>query len=301
MTRHVLFVVVGVSLIAFGVLVLLGCSSGCAWNFGGSNRTVVNGVELPHVATLKASAAEPPPRLVLDFESAEVTVQCDLEAPGIEAEYLVHERTPGDVSITAGPGGVDVRSASGSPFLVKSARIRVPPATPVRAKTSFGTLRVSGTRGVDEVSAATDSGEILLEAITDVSKVVADASIGRVSLAGATGVSSISLTSNTGDVSASEVRTAKDVTLRSDVGSVRAQSVEASASVTCETDTGEVDARDVKSKELRLRSDIGAVHATRCAVGHLSAHTDVGAVRLVSCTYETKDVGSDLGGVVEQK
>ena len=66
MTRHVVFVVVGVSLIAFGVLVLLGCSSGCTWNVGGSGRTVVNGVELPHVATLKSTSAEPPSRLALD-------------------------------------------------------------------------------------------------------------------------------------------------------------------------------------------------------------------------------------------
>jgi DUF4097 and DUF4098 domain-containing protein YvlB len=301
MTRHVVFVVVGVALISFGVLMLVGCSSGCTWHFNGSGRTIVEGVELPHVATLKASAADAPPRLLLDFESADVTVQCDLETPGIEAEYLVHERTPGDVSITAGAGGVDVRSASGSPFLVKSARIRVPPSTPVRAKTSFGTVRVSGTRGVDEVNASTESGEIRIEAISDVSKVVADASIGRVSLAGAKGVSSISLTSNTGDVSASEVSGAKDVSLRSDIGSVRAQTVDASATVTCETDTGEVDARDVKAKELRLRSDIGSVEATRCDVGHLSAHTDIGSVELVSCTYETKDIGSDLGGVVERK
>jgi putative adhesin len=304
MTRHVVFVVVGVALIAFGVAVLVGCGAGCSvntWHSDWSDRTVVDGVELPHAATLKASAAQPLPRLVLDFRSAGVVVQGDASVKGVEAEYEVREKAPGDASIAIGSGGIEVKSASGNPVLVTSARIRVPPGTPVHVTTSVGRVKVSGIRGVDEVTAKTDSGEVELESLADVAKLVAESGVGRIALTDASGVASISLTSNAGEVSARDVAGAKDVALNSHIGGVRAESVEASGSLRCEADTGEVDARDVKTKDCRLRSDVGAVRATRCAVDKLYAHTDVGAVQLESCTYESKDVGSDLGGVSETK
>ena len=304
MMRHVVFVVLGVALVAVGVAVLLGCGSGCStgsWHWGGQTSYVVDGVELPHAASLKTSSAEPLARLVLDFRQADVVVLGDASVKGVEAEYEVREKTPGDASISVGPGGIEVKSASGSPVLVTSARIRVPVKTPVRAATDIGRVKISGIRGVDEVTAKTDSGEVELESLADVGKLVAVSSVGRVALAGATGVASIALTSSAGEVSARNVAGAKDVALKSDVGAVRAESIDASASLHCETDTGQVDAQDVKSPDCRLQSDVGAVHAVRCAVGKLYAHTDVGAVQLEQCTYESKDVGADLGGVSETK
>lgn len=304
MTRHVVFLVVGAALVALGVSQMLG--GGCSlpdfpgsFHVGGS--TWENGVELPHRATLKYSSAEKPGRFALSLDAATITVEGDPAVTGLEAEFEVQEKTPGDASLVAAPDSVGVKSASGSPVHVVSAKVRVPPATAVDVATDFGSVTVRGVHGAASVSARTSSGRVELGDLADVARVTGASSFGSVKFEKGSAVADVTLTTDSGAVSASGLSGAVNVTLRSDFGKVSATSVAASKSLSLETDSGSVDVQDVQTATAKLRSDFGAITAKRSTFGHIEAHTSSGSVRLTSCTYQTKDLGTDFGKVVEDK
>jgi DUF4097 and DUF4098 domain-containing protein YvlB len=304
MTRNHAFLAVGFAFIVLGVLAMVGCSSGCTihggnWDF--ATTTSKDGVELPHRATLHLSSAEKPARIVLDLEMAAIVVTGDASVTGIEADYEVNEKTPGDASLAAAADGVLVKSASGSPVLVTSAKLRVPPGTQVNVATALGDVRVSGVRGVPEVSAKTSAGSVQLRDLADVPKVTGHTDLGDVSLVKGATLGDVTLTTNAGSVSAKDVAGAKAVTIRSDLGDASADSVTASDSMTIETNAGSASASGVTTGRARLHSDLGDVTAKRSTFDHLVAHTNLGDVRLKACKYKTKDVGTDLGDVKEDE
>lgn len=306
MTRNHVFVVAGGGLLLLGVAELLGGGCGCTIHSPGSwtmvtTSTSKNGVELPHKATLHLSSPEKPARLALDLESAAIVVEGDASVTGLEADYEVREKTPGDASLVAAPDGVAVKSAGGSPVLVVSAKLRVPPGTEVDVSTSLGTVNVSGIHGAASVVAKTDSGRVTMSDIADVPKVTGETSLGDVSIANGAGLGEVSLKADSGSVAANDVTGAKTVSLRSSLGAVKAASVTASESLTLETDSGLVEVSDVHTGRARLRSDLGAVTARRSTFDHLYAHSDCGSIRLVACKYNSKDVGTDLGSVKEDE
>ncbi len=303
MNRHVVFVAVGSSLLALGVLTMIGCGSGCSpihldWS---SARVTKDGVELPHTATLRMSSPEKVARLALDLESASIVIVGDATVAGIEAEYEVREKTPGDASLAAAADGVEVKSAGGFPVLVTSARLRVKPATVVDASTNLGDVRVTGIRGAAEVTAKTDAGSVALSDLEDVATVEAKSNLGEVTIQKAAGLGAVALRTASGAVSAKEITSAATVTMRTDLGSVRVEGVTVSDTLSCATDAGSVKVDDVRAPRAEIRSNLGGITASRCTFGHVKAHTNLGSVRLRSCTYETKDLGSDLGRVTDEK
>jgi len=266
MNRNHVSIAFGVTFLALGALVALGGGCTCAapqwnWSFGDFDTVTVDGVELPHKATLRFSSADKPARIALTFQSASIRVEGDPSVTGIEAEYEVREKTPGDVSLAASPDGVVAKSASGSPLLVVSAKLRVPKATPVKIATSLGRATIVGISDVAEAAATSDAGRVELSGLKNVARVFGRTNLGSVSLTDAAGCA--------------------DVTLETDAGSVRAT--------------------DVQAGQGRLKSDLGEVRAERCTFDRVYAHTDLGGVRLKACTYKSKDAGSNLGSVSETK
>jgi len=260
-TRNHVFLVAGAGLLLLGVAELLGGGCSCTIHDPFSSMVTVtkDGVELPHKATLHLSSKEKPARIVLDLEMATIVVEGDATVTGIEADYEVREKTPGDASLAAAPDGIVVTSASGSPVLVTSAKLRVPPGTEVDVSTNLGAVSVSGIRGAASVVAKTDSGRVTLADLADVPKVKGETNLGEVTFTNGAGLGEVSLT----------------------------------------TDCGAVEIGDVRATRARLHSDLGAVTARRSTFDHLYAHSDCGAIHLTACKYKTKDVGTDLGSVKE--
>jgi hypothetical protein len=301
MTRSHVLVVVGGGLLLLGVAELLGGGCGCTVHVPGSwSVTSKDGVELPHEAKLHVSSPAKPSRIVLDLETAAVVVQGDESVTGLEADYEVREKTPGDASLVASQDGVEVKSAGGNPVLVTSAKLRVPPGTAVDVSTSLGTVTVSGIHGAASVAAKSDGGRVALSDLADVPKVTVETSLGEVTLTKGAGLGTVTLATDSGSVSAHDVSGAKSVSLRSGVGGVKASSVTVSESLKMETDTGAVDVADAHAARALLRSDVGAVTARHSEFDHVSAHSDVGAIHFVGCKYKTKDLGTDVGSVKEE-
>lgn len=306
MNRHHVFVFLGLGFCALGAAALVGgCTcAGPHWNIGSfrwNGSHMKDGVDLPHEATIRLSSKDKPARLTLSFEEADVVVEGDATVTGVEAEFVVHEKTAGDASLAAGPDGIQVKSASGSPVLVDSAKIRVPPGTPVRVKTDAGGVTISGIEGVDDVDAESDAGKIELRGLKKVATVSGKTDAGAVSLADSSGLGDVTLETSAGSVTLRSVADAKDVKLSSDAGSVRAERLGASTSLVCESDAGSVKVTDVHTGDARLKTDLGAVHAEDSTFDHVYAHSSMGGVRLKGCTYKTKDVGTDLGKVSDEK
>lgn len=304
MTRNIVFLVVGAALVALGVGQMLG--GGCSLpvphlNFTGGGSTWVDGVELPHRATLKYSSPEKPRRFALSLDCASITVQGDPAVTGLEAEFEVQEKAEGDASLVASPDSVGVRSASGSPVGIVSVKVRVPPDTEIDVATEFGGVIVKGIHGAGSVSARTSSGRVELGDLADIARVTGASSFGAVKFEKGAAVAEVTLSTDSGAVAASAISGATNVTLRSDFGKVTATSVAASKSLSLETDSGSVDVQDVQTETAKLRSDFGGITAKRSTFGHVEAHTSSGGVRLTSCTYQTKDLGTDFGKVVEER
>ncbi len=308
MTRNHGFLVLGGVFVVLGVLVAL--SGGChftihdpGWHLGTfvNNGTYVNGVELPFKNTLHYSSLEQMQRFTLDLPSAPITVEGDPKVTGVEATFEVREHTAGDASLGPAPDSIAVKSATGNPVLVTSAKVRVPPGTIVEVSTSLGSVTVSGIRGVSLVSAKTDAGRVELRDLHDVPKVTAKSSLGQVSLATASGVGDVSLDTDSGAVSIKDVTGAATVKCTTNLGAVEAASVEASDSLTAKSDCGAIELKDVKTGRADLRTSLGGVSAQNSTFDHLEVHTDAGAVRLRGCTYKTKDIHSGLGGVSEKQ
>jgi hypothetical protein len=306
MNQNHVFVAFGATFLALGVLVALGggctCSGGRGhWNVGDWGTTSVDGVELPHKATLRLSSPDKPARFALSLSSASIKVEGDATVTGVEAEVEVREKTPGDASLVASPDGFETKSASGSPVLVVSAHVRVPKGTPVRISTSLGSVTIAGIEGVDEASATSDSGRVELRDLKNVERITGKTSLGEVTLADASGFGDLTLTADSGSVRASRAADGKRAVMKSSLGEIRVETLSASESLKCETDSGSVRVSDVKTVACRLKSDLGEVRAERSTFDSLYAHADMGSVRLKGCTYKTKDVGTDLGSVDESK
>jgi hypothetical protein len=305
MNRHHVFVVLGLGFVALGVgAVVGGCScAGPNWNFGNMRLGGhwKNGVELPHETTLRLSSKDRLPRLAMTFEEGAVVVRGDATVAGIEAEFVVHEKTAGDASLAAAAEGVAVKSAGGNPVIVDKATIRVPPGTPVRIKTDAGGVTVSGIEGVDEVAAESDAGAVELRGLKTVAVVWGKADAGRVLLADASGLGDVTLDSDAGSVSLKSVTDAKAVKMTSDAGAVQVERLGASTSLVCESDAGAIQLSDVHTGDARLKTDVGDVQAADSSFDHVYARTSVGSVRLKRCTYKTKDLDTDLGSVKDEK
>jgi hypothetical protein len=306
MNQNHVFVAFGATFLALGLLVALGGGCTCAgphghWNIGDWGSTTVDGVELKHKATLHLRSDQKLPRFALELDSASIDVEGDEKVAGVEAEFEVREKTPGDVSLVATADGVEAKSASGSPLLVVSARVRVPKSTPVKISTSLGSVTIAGIEGVDEASATSDSGRVELRGLKNVARITGKTSLGEVTLADASGFGDLTLSADSGSVRVSRAADGKRAVLKSGLGEVRVEMLSASESVQCETDSGSVRVSEVKTAACRLKSDLGEVRAERSTFDSLYAHTDMGGVRLKGCTYKTKDVGTDLGSVDETK
>ncbi len=264
MNRNHVFVSFGVVFLTLGLLVALGGGCSCAgprWDFGDWVTPSIDGVKLPHKATLHFSSKDPPKRFALSLGPASIVVEGDATVAGVEAEFEVREKTPGDASLVASADGVEAKSASGAPVLVTSAKVRVPPGTAVDASTGVGAVTVAGISGAAEVSAKAATGDVDVHGLSGVPRVV----------------------------------------VKAGVGDVRVKSIAGSESLTCELGTGDVRVTDVNAPACRLKSGVGDVRAERSTFDHLYAHSGVGDVRLVGCTYKTKDVGTGVGDVTETK
>jgi len=306
MNRNHVFLAFGVTFLVLGALVAFGGGCTCAgprfdFRFADWSTPSMNGVELPHKATLHFSGADAPKRLALSFEMAEIVVTGDASVKGVEAEFEVHEKTPGDASLAATADGVEAKSASGAPVLVSSAKIRVPPGTPVQAHTALGGVVISGISDVAEVAATAETGDVEIRSITNVERVHGKSGLGDVSLSDAKGVGEATLEVATGAVRAKRVAGGKRASLKTSLGDVRVETLSATESLTCQVETGDVRVVDVRTADCRLKSGLGDVRAERSTFDHVYAHTGLGGVRLAGCTYKTKDVGTDLGGVKETK
>jgi hypothetical protein len=262
-TRNVVFLVAGAGLLLLGVAELVGGGCSCTIHdpLSWTGTVSKDGVELPHKATLHLSSKDRPARISLDLEMASIVVEGDAKVTGIEADYEVREKTPGDASLAAAPDGVLVKSAGGNPVLVVSVKLRVQPGTEVDVSTNLGAVSVSGIHGAASVVAKTDSGRLALADLADVPKVNGETNLGEVTLTKGAGLGEVTLT----------------------------------------TDCGAVEIGDVRAARARLHTDLGEVTARRSTFDHLSAHSDCGAIHLVACRYKTKDVGTDLGSVKEDE
>jgi DUF4097 and DUF4098 domain-containing protein YvlB len=304
-SNHV-FVAFGTTFLVLGVLLALGGGCTCSapnvhWNIHDWGTPSVNAVELPHKATLRLASAEKPARLALSLDSASIEVEGDASVTGIDATFEVREKSPGDVSLFATTDGVEAKSASGSPLLVVSAKVRVPKTLPVKIATSLGAVSVAGIEGVDEVSATSDSGRVDLRDLRNVERVVGKTSLGEVRLSDATGVGDVTLEADAGAVRLARLADGKRAKLKTSLGEIRVETLVSSESLSCETDSGSVRVSEVTTGACRLKSDLGEVRAERSTFDQLYAHTSLGGVRLTGCTYKSKDVGTDLGSVDETK
>jgi hypothetical protein len=304
MNRHHVFVAFGATFLVLGLLVAFGGGCSCAaphgrWNFGGTPS--VDGVDLPHETTLRLSSPDAPKRIALTFGAAEVVVTGDASVKGVEAEVKVNEKAPGDASLVASDDGFMTKSASGAPVLVSSAKIRVPPGTPVKLHVAVGDVVVSGIAGVDEVSATSDAGKVSVRGVSEVKRIEARTSIGDVALADAGACREIALHSDTGEVRAKGIKGASRATMKTGVGEVRVETFAASESLECEAGTGDVRVSDVQTAKCRLHTGLGDVRAERSTFDDVYAHTGLGDVRLVRCEYKTRDAGTGLGDVKDTK
>jgi len=306
MNRNHVFVAFGATFLTLGVLVALGGGCTCSgahghWSIGDWSTTTVDGVELPHKATLRFSSAEKPARIALSFPSALIVVEGDAAVTGVEAEYEIREKTPGDASLVAAADGIEAKSASGAPVLVVSARVKVPKGTPVRISTSLGDVTIAGIEGVDEASATSECGNVELRGLRNAERVTGKTGLGDVSLTDASGVLDLTLASTTGVVRAKRIAECRRAAMKAGLGDIRVETLGASESLQCEVSTGDVRVKDVTTAACRLKSNLGDVRAERSTFDQVYAHTALGSVRLKGCTYKTKDVGTDLGSVDETK
>jgi hypothetical protein len=303
MTRDHVFVTLGVGLLVLGFAVGVGCScSPVDIDWGDFSTVTKDGVRLSEKDTLRLSSPDKLSALRLDLEMAKIVVEGDPAVVGVEAEFEVRVKSKGDavVAVAAGRETIDVSTRSGEPSMVVSARIRVPPSTPIEVSTDVGSIEISGIKGVARVSATSDMGRIELRKLEKVAEVRGKSDAGSVSLADSSGLGEVSLETDAGAASLKAVADAATVRLKSDAGSVRVEGLGASTSLICESDAGSVKVVDVRTGDARLSTDLGGVTAERSTFDHLYAHTSVGAVRLRDCTYKTKDVGTDLGSVSEK-
>jgi hypothetical protein len=303
MSRAHVFLTLGVGLIALGVGVMTGCGGGCApihLRFG-NGAWSKDGVDLPHEATLTLSSPEKLAKLGLSLEAASIAVEASPSVTGVEAEFVVHEKTPGDASLVRTGDDLEVRSAGGHPVIVASARVRVPPGTEIDVATAFGKVEVAGIRGAPSVSAKSSSGAIALRDLADVATVKARSDFGAVTFDKGERLGDVSLATSSGAVTATAIADARDVSLRSSFGAVSATSVSASGSLVAKTDSGAVEVEDVHAGRATLRSNFGAVDVTRSTIDDLDAHTDSGGVRLKGCVIRKKKTSSGFGRVTEEE
>jgi DUF4097 and DUF4098 domain-containing protein YvlB len=299
MSRHHVYVVVGAVALTLGLAQLGGCScTPMHWQFSGV--TMKDGVELPYRSTVRLSAPTAPSRFALQLDAGSIEVTGDPALHGIEAEFVVHEKVQGDASLALDGSTIVVRSSGGHPTFVDSAKIRVPAATEIDARTDFGSVTVAGIRDVAAVAARSQSGRVRLRDVHAVPRISGESSFGEVSLETGSDLGELSLTTQSGSVRVTGVTGSKTVTMSSEFGSVNADAVTASDSMSLRTSSGSVSVTGSKTPRASLKTDFGTITAKSSALDHLEAKTSSGSVRLSGCVCRTKELHTDFGSVREE-
>lgn len=229
-------------------------------------------------------------RIVLDFDTTNITVEYTPDADKISVTYETQHTKSGDALtkvIEKNENGVisftEERSWRAGinffDFHEMKASVTLPEdfATELDIETDTGDILIKGAKVDSRVKLSTDTGNIKIEnsAFSDISVEVdtGDVFIKDITLSGAfrleadTGdtalsgleANSVSLSADTGDVSLKNVRSSTGIDVETDTGDVELNGSIFAKSVGIETDTGDVDGEEatVDAESVAIRTSTG--------------------------------------------
>ena len=236
------------------------------------------------------TAAKDVDRIVLDFDTTDITVEYTPDADKISITYETQHTKSGDALtkvIEKNENGVisftEERSWRASvnffDFHEMKASVTLPEdfATALEIETDTGDILIKGAKVDSRVKLSTDTGDVRIEdsAFSDISVEVdtGDVFIRKAKLSGAfrlesdTGdatlgdleANSVSLSADTGDIALKDVKSGTGISIETDTGDVDLNGSIFAKTVDIETDTGDIDGEDttVDAESIAIRTSTG--------------------------------------------
>jgi hypothetical protein len=232
-------------------LVLAGCNVSL-----GMSVPRVDGVKLPHdhLETLEVdSLAE----LGLTIDAAIGDLRVERGTGRTLVTVKVHEKTPGDASVSFVDGRLVAETESGDPAAIGEVTVVTEgPIAHLRFATGLGDIDVVDVEITGEIRLETGLGDVRLERP------------GR--------PDRVTLASGKGDI---------------DCADTECQTLEASSGM------GDIDVRSVEAQDADLSSGFGDIELAQCTFDDLDANTGFGDIECHETSYERGDLNTGLGSV----